>query len=131
MSLRNRNLIRSAFVLDIDLHYGDGTVDILGKTDFVSIHNPQTHSRKTLMNQMDRVLAACQVNIIGISAGFDYHQKDWGGVLTTQDYFDIGQMVRRRAHQTRCGCFAILEGGYNHEVLGHNVLALIQGLSAL
>jgi acetoin utilization deacetylase AcuC-like enzyme len=27
------------------------------------------------------------------------------------------------------GCFGILEGGYNHEVLGGNVLALIQGMA--
>jgi acetoin utilization deacetylase AcuC-like enzyme len=27
------------------------------------------------------------------------------------------------------GCFGILEGGYNHTVLGHNVMALIEGVS--
>jgi acetoin utilization deacetylase AcuC-like enzyme len=26
--------------------------------------------------------------------------------------------------------FAVLEGGYNHDVLGRNALALIEGLSA-
>jgi acetoin utilization deacetylase AcuC-like enzyme len=26
------------------------------------------------------------------------------------------------------GCFAVLEGGYNHKVLGYNVLALLNGM---
>jgi len=36
--------------------------------------------------------------------------------------------VRRAALQSKGGCFAILEGGYNHQVLGRNVLALIEGM---
>jgi acetoin utilization deacetylase AcuC-like enzyme len=27
------------------------------------------------------------------------------------------------------GCFGILEGGYNHQILGQNVMAMIEGLS--
>lgn len=27
-------------------------------------------------------------------------------------------------------CFVVLEGGYNHDVLGQNVLALMQGMAA-
>jgi acetoin utilization deacetylase AcuC-like enzyme len=44
------------------------------------------------------------VDMIGLSAGFDNHV---GGA----------------------GCFGILEGGYNHAVLGRNVMALIEGLA--
>jgi len=36
--------------------------------------------------------------------------------------------VRESAQRAGGGYFAILEGGYNHRVLGHNVWALIQGM---
>ena len=51
-------------------------------------------------------------------------------LLETEDYFAIGTMVRQTARASGGGCFAILEGGYNHDVLGHNVAALIDGLSS-
>jgi acetoin utilization deacetylase AcuC-like enzyme len=36
-----------------------------------------------------------------------------------------------KASTERCGggCFALLEGGYNHRVLGQNVRALIEGMA--
>lgn len=34
------------------------------------------------------------------------------------------------AARNKSGCFAVLEGGYNHDIPGRNVLALIQGMSA-
>jgi len=37
-------------------------------------------------------------------------------------------MVRRASQQSGGGCFAILDGGYNHRVLGKNTLALIEGM---
>jgi acetoin utilization deacetylase AcuC-like enzyme len=37
-------------------------------------------------------------------------------------------MVREASKNNRGGCFAILEGGYNHGVLGRNVMALIEGM---
>jgi acetoin utilization deacetylase AcuC-like enzyme len=40
----------------------------------------------------------------------------------------MGSMVRKTAMETGAGFFAVLEGGYNHRVLGQNVLALIQGM---
>jgi acetoin utilization deacetylase AcuC-like enzyme len=73
--------------------------------------------------------AAMKVVFIGISAGFDNHRQDWGGLLTTGDYFEMGRMVREAARRCNGGCFAILEGGYNADVLGENVLALIEGLA--
>ncbi len=38
-------------------------------------------------------------------------------------------MVRESALRAVGGYFAILEGGYNHLVLGANALALINGMS--
>jgi acetoin utilization deacetylase AcuC-like enzyme len=66
--------------------------------------------------------------MIGISAGFDYHIDDWGGLLHTDDYYDMGVMVKESARRSGGGCFALLEGGYNHAVLGKNALSLIQGM---
>lgn len=128
-TLKNKNLIKKAFVLDIDLHYGDGTVNILNSKDWVTICNPSTRSRKAYIRGVEQVLSGVQVDIIGISAGFDQHVDDWGGLLTTDDYHTIGVMVKKAAQANGGGCFAILEGGYNHSVLGHNVRALLDGLS--
>jgi acetoin utilization deacetylase AcuC-like enzyme len=40
----------------------------------------------------------------------------------------MGKLVRKTAERNKGGCFGILEGGYNHGVLGKNVLAFIEGL---
>lgn len=46
LCLRQEGLIRTALVLDIDLHFGDGTVNILGEQSWVRIYNPSARSRK-------------------------------------------------------------------------------------
>lgn len=128
--LKGENKIKSAYVLDIDLHYGDGTFNILEGKNWVKVYNVLAHERERYLKEVAAQMTECRADIIGISAGFDNHQKDWGGVLRTEDYFEIGQMVRTAAQRRNGGCFAILEGGYNHSVLGHNVIALVKGLSS-
>ncbi|OEU81130.1 MAG: acetylpolyamine aminohydrolase [Desulfobacterales bacterium S5133MH4] len=130
LALREEGLMSKALVLDIDLHFGDGTVNILGDKDWVKIHNPHERSREKYIQEVGKILSGVQVDMIGISAGFDNHIEDWGGLLETEDYFAIGTLVRQAACACGAGCFAILEGGYNHDVLGHNVAALIDGLSS-
>ena len=127
--LKREEMISNAYVLDIDLHYGDGTVNILGNKDYVRIHNLGTSDRNAYLKEVETEMEGCSADIIGVSAGFDNHQEDWGGVLATEDYHEIGRLVRRSAIRSNGGCFAILEGGYNHRVLGHNVLALMEGMS--
>jgi acetoin utilization deacetylase AcuC-like enzyme len=126
--LRRTSRIERAHVLDIDLHYGDGTVNILGKKRYVTIHNPGAATRKHYLEEVARELPATGVDIIGISAGFDQHREDWGGLLETSDYQEIGRLAAQAAKQRGAGLFALLEGGYNHDVLGRNVWALIQGM---
>jgi len=128
-SLKNEGLIHKAFVIDIDLHYGDGTVNILGSEPWVDILNPQSHSRAGYYTEVKEKLQSIEVDIIGISAGFDHHVDDWGGLLTTEDYATIGHLVAEAARRCSAGYFAILEGGYNHTVLGKNVAALLKGFS--
>ena len=71
------------------------------------------------------------VDMIGVSAGFDNHIEDWGHVLYTEDYQEMGRMVHDTCKRLGSGCFGLLEGGYNHSVLGRNVLALLRGLQGL
>jgi acetoin utilization deacetylase AcuC-like enzyme len=129
LSLKQEGLIQNALVLDIDLHFGDGTVNILGDQDWVKIYNPQDRSRQKYIQEVAHILSGVDVDVIGISAGFDSHEEDWGGLLATEDYFSVGNIACKAAQACGGGCFAILERGYNHEVLGHNVAALIEGLS--
>ena len=127
-TLQQNGQITSAYVLDIDLHYGDGTVNILEGKDDVRVHNVEGRDRNSYLAEIKRELDHVQADLIGISAGFDNHQDDWGGLLTTEDYYTIGELVRTASLRCGSGCFGILEGGYNHQVLGQNVLSLIQGL---
>lgn len=129
-SLKRRKLIASAFVLDFDLHFGDGNVNILGPQPWVEIHNPRERDRHEYLREVAQVLSGVTADIIGISAGFDHHREDWGGLLETDDYYRMGFLVRETANRCRGGCFAILEGGYNHEMIGPCAAALMAGMSA-
>jgi len=63
-----------------------------------------------------------------VSAGFDRHVDDWGGELITEDYHTIGELTKAASARVCQGRrFAVLEGGYNHSVLGKNVKAFIEG----
>lgn len=126
--LRNDGRIRKALVLDIDLHFGDGTVDILENKAYATLVNPASNFPADFVRQVDRALTTDEYDVIGISAGFDYAREDWGRLLGESDYTDIGRMVRETARKTGAGFFAILEGGYNHRVLGHNCMALLEGM---
>jgi acetoin utilization deacetylase AcuC-like enzyme len=127
--LKRRGKIETAHVLDFDMHFGDGTVNILQPLHWITLHNPNASRREEYLEEVDATLAKCEADLIGISAGFDDHVQDWGGTLLTEDYRELGAMVRRTAVRNGGGCFAILEGGYNHDVLGLNALALIEGMS--
>jgi acetoin utilization deacetylase AcuC-like enzyme len=126
--LKREQKFQKAFVLDFDLHYGDGTVNILRGKKYVTIFNPAASSRDEYLQAVERHLFSDQFDIIGVSAGFDNHVEDWGGLLTTENYCRIGQMVREASVINKGGCFAVLEGGYNHRVLGQNVMAFIEGM---
>lgn len=126
--LKRENKITTARILDIDLHFGDGTVNLLGNSDYVSICNPHGIDPNKYLKEVEEFLSE-DTDIIGISAGFDNHREDWGGLLYTENYREIGRMVRHASIRSGGGCFAILEGGYNHRVIGQNALALIEGMS--
>jgi acetoin utilization deacetylase AcuC-like enzyme len=94
----------------------------------VTVVNVEGHSRRRYLQEVEDTMKNIRADLIGISAGFDNHAADWGGLLNTEDYEEIGYRVRSAADRNEGGCFGILEGGYNHDVLGGNVLALLQGM---
>ena len=123
--LKKDQRINNALIIDFDLHFGDGTNNIFKQDEHVTYYHMNSLSdlEKTLSEQ-----GSC--DIIGISAGFDRHLEDWGGILSTDDYREIGHMIKDFS-QNACPnkIFAVLEGGYNHDVLGNNIKALLQGLT--
>ena len=123
--------IARAHILDFDMHYGDGTVNILGDKGNVTIHNPESHDRVRYLREVEAELSRTKADIIAVSAGFDNHAEDWGGVLLTEDYQTMGRMVHETSRRLSIGCFGVLEGGYNHGVLGQNVKAFLRGLQGL
>ena len=120
--------IKKVFILDFDLHFGDGTVNILNNRAYITIRNPSRQSRRDYIREVEKALADTDADIIAASAGFDNAEKDWGGLLKPEDYTTMGRLMWEAAQRNRGGCFGILEGGYNHSVLGQNVLAFIEGL---
>lgn len=126
--LRREGKIKKAFILDFDLHYGDGNVNILEHKGYVTILNPLASNRNEYLKNVQDALARTDADMIAVSAGFDNHEDDWGGLLKTEDYQYMGRLVRETARRNQGGCFGILEGGYNHNVLGKNVLAFVEGL---
>lgn len=130
LAMKAEGRIEKAHVLDFDLHFGDGTTNILGPLPWVSLHNPMSGKRHDYMADVAERLESLETDIIGISAGFDHHREDWGKLLTTDDYFMMGKWAKEAAERCKAGLFALLEGGYNHRVLGKNVRALMEGMGA-
>ena len=119
-----------AFVLDFDLHTGDGNINILGDDKRFTIYNPNGRGDTEYLADVKRVLDnAPDVDIIVASAGFDEYIEDWGGNLSTEAFRKIGHLMYEFAEE-RCEGkrYALLEGGYNFADLGKNVLAFCEGL---
>ncbi len=123
--------IKRALIVDIDLHYGDGTANIFASSTNVTYFHPDGSNRQAYLDELSRFLSDKHeaFDILALSAGFDRHEQDWGGMLRTEDYGTIGEMIKEFA-KGKCGGrrFAVLEGGYNHSVLGKNVKALLKGV---
>jgi acetoin utilization deacetylase AcuC-like enzyme len=128
--LRRRRMIERALIIDIDLHYGDGTANIFHAIPEVKyFHLPEGDGEQQIQALSDYLDGEKGYDIIGVSAGFDRHVKDWGGTLTTEDYEEIGMIIKEFTEKTCDGRrYGVLEGGYNHQVLGKNVRFLFEGL---
>ncbi len=134
LKLFNEKKITSAFVLDFDLHTGDGNLNILGnRTDgfHVDILNPVAAESMEYLNEVEAHMKSLKnIDIFAASAGFDQGIDDWGGLLSEDDYFELGRLMREYSKKLCAGRrFAILEGGYNHSALPGNVDAFCRGFS--
>ncbi len=128
-TLRAKGEIGSALVLDFDLHFGDGTHSIFGNTPGLTYFHPKATDRRQFVKIIEDFLSRHKADIIAVSAGFDRHESDWGGMLTTTDYETIGKLAKQFAEDNCQGRrYGVLEGGYNHAVLGDNVKALLDGM---
>ena len=130
--LRRRSRITKALIVDIDLHYGDGTANIFADSPDVSYFHVKAQGRQRYLDNLREYLdVQHDCDIIAVSAGFDRHELDWGGLLRTEDYWSIGRTIRKYAESVCDGKrYAVLEGGYNLEVLGKNVKALLVGMQS-
>jgi acetoin utilization deacetylase AcuC-like enzyme len=72
LKLREKGLIKSAFVLDFDAHTGDGTIDVLSEWKDVRILNPMAGNNKDYLGEIENCIHDIgYVDIVGVSAGFD------------------------------------------------------------
>jgi acetoin utilization deacetylase AcuC-like enzyme len=127
--LREEGKVRTAMVLDIDLHFGDGTANIFRDLPEVIYFHPEANDRQQFVHGIPQFLSRHEAEIVAVSAGFDRHEADWGKMLTTEDYYTIGKLVKEFAERACHGKrYGVLEGGYNHQVLGKNVKALLDGM---
>ncbi|MHC1630720.1 MAG: histone deacetylase family protein [Methanotrichaceae archaeon] len=133
---RIKDQVGKILIIDIDLHFGDGTVGIFRGDNDVKIVNIGAIDigfeylkldRSWYLDQVAKAFQQHEFEIVGISAGFDTYVEDWGGLLTTEDYCEIGKIIREGADQFCEGRrFALLEGGY-HPDLRYNVKSFVQG----
>ncbi len=113
-------------IIDIDLHFGDGTVSIFRWDENVKIVNVGSIdmgfdylklNRNGYLDQVEKALELHNFDLVAISAGFDTYMEDWGGLLAVEDYREIGRIVRVGAEKKCAGRrFAVLEGGYHPDL---------------
>jgi acetoin utilization deacetylase AcuC-like enzyme len=123
-------------LIDIDLHFGDGTVSIFRGDRKVKIVNPGSvdvnfdylkMNESGYLRHVEDAFHSFKYDIVAISAGFDTYVKDWGGLLTNDNFFNIGRTIKESAERyCRGRRFAILEGGYSAD-LKYNIKNFIEG----
>lgn len=123
-------------IVDIDLHYGDGTVGIFRWDDGVKVANIGAIDPgfdylaldpAGYIGQVERAVEESDFDLLAVSAGFDTYVLDWGGLLSLADYREIGRILRVGAEDRCIGRrFAVLEGGY-HQDLPHCIRSFVEG----
>ncbi len=128
--LMRKNQVNQALILDFDLHFGDGTENSFAGIPQVEYFHPEGANAQEFVKGIQKHFDRAQnFDILAVSAGFDRHVEDWGGLLTTEDYRRIGALVKTYSQKACQGRrFAVLEGGYNHSVLGQNVRFFLEGM---
>ncbi|MFX0082800.1 MAG: histone deacetylase family protein [Candidatus Hodarchaeota archaeon] len=132
LKLFSEQKITSAFVLDFDLHTGDGNINILTNRDDgfkVKILNPISSGHINYVREVEDFMQNLKdIDIFVASAGFDQGIEDWGNLLYPEDYYELGRLMKDYSEKLCKGRrYALLEGGYNHSVLPKNVNEFCQG----
>lgn len=133
LKLYSDKKIKTAFVLDFDLHTGDGNINILKNRDDgfeATIHNPVANDRISYVDEVRGFMDNLKgIDMFVASAGFDQGIHDWGNLLMPEDYRTLGSLMKEYSEKLCDGRrYALLEGGYNHSVIGNNVYNFCQGL---
>lgn len=125
--IRQEGKAGKVLIVDTDLHFGDGTENIFRENPEVFYYH--VYNLKGL-EQFLGMHTDC--DLIAVSAGFDKHKQDWGMIYSTEDFKTMGRMISSHARNL-CGgrFFAVLEGGYNHQILGKNVKAMLEGFEPI
>jgi acetoin utilization deacetylase AcuC-like enzyme len=151
IAITTKKLGLPTLILDIDGHHGNGTQEIFQgdpKVTFISLHRyptypgtgfrsqgnclnfPLSYSTgdslylKTLEQALSQVEMA-NIEVVGVSAGFDAHEGDLASVgLTSDGYREIGRRVGALGKPV----FGVLEGGYIGEYVGRDLHELIRGI---
>ena len=114
--------VQRVLILDCDMHYGDGTDDILNRLKLTGsitnatfgcwFHQPADASAY-LMRLRDTVARFDRFDLVLYQAGADVHVEDpLGGVLTTQQMIERDQIVFDAARATHTPIAWNLAGGY-------------------
>jgi acetoin utilization deacetylase AcuC-like enzyme len=134
LKLYSEKKIKKAFVLDFDLHTGDGNINILENRNdgfVVSILNPVSVERSDYLRKVEAYMKdITDVDIFAASAGFDLSIDDWGSLFYPKDYKELGRLMKEYSEKLCEGRrFAILEGGYNHIAIGLNTDSFCEGFA--
>lgn len=130
-----RQRARRVLIIDIDLHFGDGTVSIFRGDRDVKIVNPGSvdidfdylsMDSSGYLKQVETAFKGFDFDLVGVSAGFDAYVEDWGKLLSAEDYQKIGNIIREGAEKCGGRRFAVLEGGY-HADLRYTIKRFIKG----
>jgi len=130
-ALQTEHLVSRAVILDFDLHFGDGTDNTFrGDSGIIYLHPEEATAKAFLTRTQQSLEQAGDRDILAVSAGFDRGKADWGNLLSEDDYRQIGRIAANYAQEHCHGRrYAVLEGGYNHSVLGRHVLAFLEGFA--
>ena len=110
----------------------NGNINILTYRDNefrVKILNPESSGRTSYVQEVQNYMEDLEnIDIFVASAGFDQEIEDWGHLLYPEDSFELGKLMKVYSEKLCNGRrYALLEGGYNHNVLPKNVNSFCQG----
>jgi acetoin utilization deacetylase AcuC-like enzyme len=143
-------LDKTALILDVDGHHGNGTQEIFqgdAKVTYVSLHRfphypgtgissegncfnfplPGDCGEKQFLEVLDIALAKVdlgKVEVVAVSAGFDTHAGDLASLGLTENSFTL---IGRRIAALQKPTFFVLEGGYNGRKNGEDIDRLLKG----